>query len=329
MSSDYFKKRKINQSAAKKILLHPKAYYNTLEYQEPEDEDDSPALSMGSLVDCLITEKHKFHDNYYVIDESANCSDAIKKIVSFVYTVKQGVGELKDYKDELINQARLNNYQSNYKDDTLYNDIIKKGNSYFNILKEKGNKIGITLDQKILADEIADSLLYGEFTALEFTPNESKEILYQVEIDWAYRGEPCKSKLDVVEVDHENLCITPKDVKTTSDSLTNWFKKSFHKYRYDFQAGFYKLAIEAWRDEFYPEYTIEPFKFIVEHSKYPGSPIIVVLKSEELYAINDYTYNGVYYEGINTAFDLIEWHTEHNQWEYPKNLYLNRGVLSV
>jgi hypothetical protein len=329
MSSDYFRKRKINQSAAKKILLHPKAYYNTLEYQEPEDEDDSPALSMGSLVDCLITEPEKFDSSYYVIDESINCSDAVKKIVAFIHAIHLGKGELKDYKDEIIAHARANSYQTNYKDETLYNDIVKKGASYYNILTTKANRIGISVDQEMLAKEIKNSLLYGDFTKHEFFSEGNKEILYQLEIDWFYKGEECKSKLDLVEIDHDKMSITPKDVKTSSDVLTSWFRKSFHKYRYDFQAGFYHLAISHWRNENYPGYTIEPFRFIVESSKFPGSPIIVVINSECLYAIEDYEYNGVYYQGINTAFDLIRWHTENNQWDYQKNLYLNRGVLSV
>jgi hypothetical protein len=333
MQDQYFTSKKVNQSSLKLILVHPMMYKNSMEYSE--DRKDTPALSLGSLVDCLITEPEKFSTTYHVQNEAVTTSSAIQKIVMSVYLDTRGntieADRLIDYKDLLLETVRKSGYQPKWKDETVITNVCNEGEKYFEELKIQGDKIAVTQDQYLLAKEIVDSILSHDYTKDHLFPNGNIEIVKQLVIDWEHRGFECKSKLDWLVVNHDDKTIQPIDIKTTESLLSKWFDSSYHKYRYDMQAGYYTMAVKykQQNENWYSDYTVLPFKFIVENTKYPGTPVCFVINTEELYAYKAYEVNGVTYEGIKEAFDRLEWHTDNDLWGYTKEHFEQNGLVGL
>lgn len=332
MEDVYFITKKVNQSSLKLILVHPMMYKNSLE--RTESRKDSPALSLGSLVDCLITEPEKFKSTYH-LQSTINCSAAVQKIVMAVYLSSRenptATDKLIDYKDLVLAATRQQGYQPKWKDETVITNICNEGEKYFEEIKLQEGKIPVTPEQHMLAREIVDSILTHDFTRPHLFPAGSKiEIIKQLIIDWEHRGFECKSKLDWVVIDHEAKTVQPIDIKTTDSLLSKWVESSYHRYRYDIQAGYYTMALRHYLDECgMHDYTIAPFMFVVENTKYPGTPLTFVINSPELYAYEKYVLNGVTYEGIKEAFDRLEWHTNTNIWEYTKEHLESNGLIGL
>lgn len=333
MEDVYFISKKVNQSSLKLILVHPMMYKNSMEYNE--DRKDTPALSLGSLVDCLITEPEQFKSKYHIQDEQIAASPAIQKIVMSVYLTTRAdvtdTDKLIDYQDVLLATVRQAGYQSKWKDETVITNVCNEGEKYFEELKIQGTKIAVTQDQYLLAKEIVDSIVSHDYTSHHLFPKGNVEVIRQLVIDWEHRGFECKSKLDWVVIDHNAKTIQPIDIKTTESLLSKWFETSYHKYRYDIQAGYYTMAVKYKQqsENWCADYTVLPFKFIVENTKYPGTPLCFVVNSPELYAYTTYTYNGNTYEGIKEAFDRLEWHTDHNLWGYTKEHFESDGLIGL
>ena len=160
-----------------------------------------------------------------------------------------------------------------------------------------------------------------------------KEIVSQLEIMWEYKGVALKSKLDFIVIDFQNKTIQPIDVKTIGDS-TSSFVYSFWKRRYDFQAACYTKALEYWVQleenlKQFKGFKILPFKFVVESSKYQGSPLIFHL-SEETFNIGLQGGNveGRHYEGFEQALERLKWHLDSNIWDYTREQWeVNKTIL--
>jgi hypothetical protein len=171
--------------------------------------------------------------------------------------------------------------------------------------------------EKIL--EIVDSLHNNQFTQSFFSTDRG-ECLTQLEIFWDYHGVNLKSKLDIVLVNKEDKTIQPIDVKTTDNPRK--FKDIFERFRYNFQAAAYTLALKEWiiQNKEYEGFKILPFTFIVEGVKYTGSPLI--------YEISEETMNKSFTE-FDIACEKYLFHTSNNLWDYSMEDYHNYGTVKL
>lgn len=309
----------INQSLLKKILIHPGLFLN-------KKSLESQGLTLGSLVDCLILTPEKYHSKFKLI-ENLQITDILKDIwklyreeIKLFRPDKNDEIDLKIL-DEVALKLNYRVTQNNVRIPKILETI-----DYYKFLVEIENSedlIFITPEIKQKADLVVESLLSNLFTRniIKAFTDTDVPIYFQIE---GY-NKRFKALLDALIIDHENRTIEPWDLKTTSDSTSN-FRKAIYKYRYDFQAAFYTEALKYQ----YPNYEILPFKFLVESTEYPGSPLI--------YKMSDYALSigkfggpieGKHYSGFLEAIDLLIWHTNNDVWNYTKIEYENNGIITI
>ncbi len=316
---NYFEiENKLSQSKLKKILIHPKMYKSE---KITLDEDDKIHFTIGSAVDCLMTEPDKFNELYYVLTTKAPTGQ-IKLFIDKYYTLD------KDYDAAFaaVNSAK-------YKIEFFKGKMEDADNkAYLTCLEEEKTILDPLVYETILA--IVES--FGNFTEYQdiIKKTSTNEIVSQLEIMWEYRGYEMKSKLDFIVIDYETKTIQPIDVKTVGDS-TSSFQYSFWKRRYDLQAAFYTEALKYWinhTENFtkLKEFTILPFIFAVESSKYQGSPLLFEVSPETLeIGMNGGTVNDREYEGLNQAISRVHWHENAGEWSYTREQYESNKRISI
>lgn len=299
--------------------MHPK-YANT--------EIESSGFTIGNLVDDLLINEN-IENKYKIVDEQLPTGlllvlyEHIKNIVTekpnnkFILEEMDKLGLYSNIKDE---EKRLNIFKNN-----------KSFTTYIDLLFEE-NKI-ISTQDLILANKIVNSLKTNDFTKYYCTnKGDNLEIINQYEIEWNYLGEIIKSKLDKVIINHNEKTIQALDFKTTGE-YTSLFAKSFIKYKYYWQASLYQAAIYYQiTKKLLPDYTILPFKFVVETTKEEaiGEPKIFTISEKTLEIANvggeleldNYTYN---INGWHQAIEDKIWYDE-NGYEYPRDYIINKGV---
>ena len=92
---------------------------------------------------------------------------------------------------------------------------------------------------------VVNSLRNNQFTKKYFEEyfESSKERFTQLEIYWELKDLKCKSKLDLVFVNHDTKEIQPMDLKTTGNSVFS-FDSSSLRWRYDIKTYLYKTKFK-------------------------------------------------------------------------------------
>lgn len=237
------------------------------------DKVESPSLLFGSMVDTLLTKGIREFEDTYIACDFPEISDTLTNIAKSLYELyKDTYNKFEDIPDELLASTGLahNYYVSSEK--TRVSNIKKSCGVYYNTLIECGDKI--IVNQQDYYDAIAcrDTLKVNNATAQYFADNDpfdvETDIFYQLKFKGEYEGIPIKCMLDVVKVDHVAKVIIPCDLKTTS-SPEYEFHKSFLKWNYYIQAQMYWYILNEAikKDEFYKDYEVLPFRFIVINRK--------------------------------------------------------------
>ena len=141
-----------------------------------------------------------------------------------------------------------------------------------------GNKTILTEDNYITVrrcvDAIMDTPKTSEcFTSSPFEPNITKE--YQLKFKDTFRGVNYRGMLDYVKTDHTKKVVYPYDLKS-SGKAEHDFYKSFIEYGYANQARLYwRLLRNAMdRDDYFREFRLENFQFIVVSKNPDPNPLI-------------------------------------------------------
>ena len=314
----YYEIKAISQSQLTNLSYGPKYYKNNLD----KVQEDSEAMLVGSVVDCLLTEPDKFNDIFYI---------------SKVSKPSGQMGEFVDAYDKCGDKEAAYDIVG-FKRDNLSKVLERfevEGRDYYNeLIMGKSHKV-ITPEMYDMAKKVVDSLLNNEYTQLEF---EGDEVLKQLEILWDYEVEKgvvvkCKSRLDLVTIDHEKKIVYPKDIKVKMDSVGDFYS-SFIKYRYDLQQSFYTEAIKWWilqnnlLDSNGKVYDVAPFKFIVESAKYPGTPLIFQTSESDLHC-GKYggTIRGRKYKGFHELIQDLIYYERNDRFDYERSVIENRGVV--
>lgn len=337
---NYYEVDALSYSSLRALSIGP-AYFKSQQDQESEGKEH---FIIGSAVDCLLTEPDKFWE-FYTLDFNEGCdkipNGQMLKFIDYI-TMNEDCGQISGdcyqeaYEYAGFKQKKLETVITEYKEEYKeYNEWLINRKKFYD---ENKNKTIIRPEIYSLVHKIADSLRINEFTRKYFENSTGKniEVHNQLEIYWELKGLKCKSKLDLVIVDHENKEISINDLKTTGNSVFS-FKSSVFKWNYDYQAAFYSSAlywlINKSNDEYwskFKEYKILPFKFIVESTKNPGMPLIYKCSEKLLNnALTGYIREDRYYKGINELIDDYKWYVETNNWSYSKEIIENCGEIEI
>lgn len=182
--------------------------------------------------------------------------------------------------------SRIGLYAST-KDKAKRKAKIAESQELFEYMLNSGDKIQISTAE---LDTVLDAVRSIKSTSgigeyFNIGRNGDIEVLTQVAIyaklDFEVQGivPEIKGLLDLLILYHNRKVIKPKDLKTKGDSATNFPKAWLDLYKY--QDAMYSFLVRKWRDENYPDYTIEPFEFIVKSFKYPSERVMVFQASEQ------------------------------------------------
>ena len=335
----------ISQSKLKLLMAGVGVYNNT----EPEEKyySEKEHFIIGSAVDTLITMgADACKKEYYVSQLENKPSATIMSIVKEVYDIissessyAKAIADFASddiyFRDTILHVADKQEFQKRWKDETRYKKIVEQGQDYWNDLIESKSRQILSLQQFDLIKIISDNILNHPHTEKYFQDAEHLDIFYQLPLKFMYEDISCKALLDMVIVDHHNGIIQPIDIKTMGDYVSN-FPISFMRRRYDIQAAFYTQAIAddytGWNILF-KDYKILPFKFIVESTTMPGTPLVYTCSEEVLnkgkYGIDSQRIGKHILrekKGFHQAIMLYIWHLE-NGFEVDKHVCLNNGDL--
>lgn len=291
-------------------------------------EVENKGIKHGSLVDVLIYDLlHKtetFDEEFIIADIVAPTATTLKlaKIILDNYIVP-----LTD--SEMLEICRDNRFWASSKDETVIEKFTTEFKDYIKIMMKANNKKIVTTEEYILAKDAANTLLYHEYTHnLFFNDLENH---YQVYFEFNKGRFKFRGYIDKLTIDHDKKLVYIEDIKT-GEGKASKFMKSFLDYRYYLQEAVYCQSFNYIRKKFkIPKgYKLAPFKFIYL-GKFEQTPIVWTV-SEKWHnaALDGFITNGGYhFRGFNELLSEIEYHVQTGQFEHPRNVIENKGVLEL
>lgn len=332
----------ISQSGLK-LLMGGVGLYNN---NEPEEKyySEKEHFIIGSGVDTRITMgadvcKEEYYVSLLEDKPTATIMSIVKEVYdSYNFTNMKLTNEhfaIDNVKELILFAAENQDYQKNWKEETKYNKILLQGQDYWNDLVASNSRQILSSQQFELIKTISDNILNHPHTESYFQDGDDVNIYYQLPLHFVYQQVKCKALLDMIIVNHRDKTIQPIDIKTMGDYVTN-FPISFMRRRYDIQAAFYTQAViddTTWNVEERRGYKILPFKFIVESTIAPGTPLVYtcndqVMEKGKFGVLSQRVGNHVLREreGFHQAVLLYKWHME-NGFEIDKVIVENKGNL--
>lgn len=237
------------------------------------DRVDSPSLTYGSLVDCLITgSKDEFNERFLVAD-FPELADSRIKVIKSVYLRTMGNIPWEQISDDVFNSAiEENQFQMNWKAETRIKVIRECGKEYYDLLTVSDSKTLVSNDVYNDALKAVDALKTSSATQTYFANddpfNDDIERCYQLKFKGKFEDYDIKCMADCLYVNNINKFVCPIDLKTSSHK--EWdFYKSFIDWRYFIQAQLYWYIIRQNMDksEVFKNYKLLDYRFVVVNNQ--------------------------------------------------------------
>lgn len=262
----------------------PALSYSTLSRYEREgfnklstlfDSIESPSLTFGSCVDCLITGTEEDFNRQFMVAELENpLSDTLISITKALFNRwSSEYDNMKNIPEEdilyTIQDIQWNNH---WLPKTRVKKIKEDCASYYKLLylAEGRQIISSYMYNDVL--NVIDKLKSSDATRFYFEPDNMFDMFierfYQLKFKAVFNDIEYRCMPDLLVVLHDKKIIVPVDLKTSSKP--EWdFYKSFIDWRYDLQARLYWNIIRynLDKDPFYMDYDLADYKFIVANKK--------------------------------------------------------------
>lgn len=309
----------------KKYILHEKVD----ESKEQEKED----MRFGNICDCLKFTPDEFEDRY-IISCANKPSGQMLEFVEVLHrlviknTNEYGVlcGNLVDLIEEsyecLVKKSANNKLRDSL--DKFKQRFLedKEGYDFFLELKERENKIVITVEELEWAQKTVDYMNHHPHTApiMSLVSNEKYEVVYQIMLKGVINGMEMKMMGDMAIFNKEKMTCQPLDLKVMGN--VEMFPYNYLKFKYFIQNGTYTSLLR----QNFPEYKIDPLWFVTI-DKYKQSDPIIKKTSEKDFqdALGGFTIDGRKYKGLNQAIEELQWHKESGIWTSSKSVHDNHG----
>lgn len=236
------------------------------------DKVESPSLTLGSAVDCLITSGQEEFDKNFMVAEFPALKDSIRSIVNVLFeNYSQNYRSLNEIPDSIIiDQTVIDAYQLNWKPETRAKVIKEQGSEYYSLLYLAGDRTVIDTALKEQIDNAVTALKTSPSTATLFAENTTSDVIraYQLKFKANFYDIDYRCMADLLITDYVNKVVYPIDLKTSSHA--EWdFYESFIQWRYDIQARLYWRIIRANmdRDPVFKEYKLADYTFVVVNKK--------------------------------------------------------------
>ena len=295
------------------------AFDTHVKYGKGDQKTESSSFRFGSLVDCLLTSPEEFDKDYVI------------------YAGEVPTGQMGQYCKYLLESEpfdmtpELTAYNKvGFKRDSLDKVIArfeKEGKAYYDAMEAAKGKTIISPDENAKAVQLVNTVYTSPFTSYLFKKlPQGVDRKFQYPVYWEYAGVECKSLLDMIIIDHNNMAVYPVDIKTTSYAVEK-FDGSFEKFKYYLQAAFYTEALKY----AFPEYEIKPFRFVVIHSELLDPPIVWLVgkKALEVGKYGGKLKSGREVRGFDELVREYKWHKAHNLWDVSREVYESGGYKII
>lgn len=330
----------VDSSSSLKVFSEDRRkYYKQyiLNEKVSEDEDQSKAIVMGSLVDCLIFEKEEFDNKFHLSTLTKAPTGKMLDFCNALVKIRQEAidnGEEKDF-EQIATEARISADFSWKLETILSNFTGKDPEIYFRELITIGDK-GLTvidLNELSNAEKIVEELQINEHTHHIFNQksNERYIILNQHKIQgFEIDGLPLKGMVDKIIIDHKLKTIQIYDLKCVW-SVESFFYNYYLKRKAYIQAFVYKEAMyQLMKDLGLEKYTVKNPSFVVSDSINYYEPLIYTLSDADMkYAYTGFEYNSKRYEGVKEIIENILWSKKHDKWRISRKNFLSGGILNI
>ena len=366
----YFDSKAVGQSSLKSLTGGLDSFLDN-QYKDEEETHytEKGHFIIGSGVDSKLTgEEDDFDKEYYVSTIDKKPSDTEMAMIHYVledvmdsYTPSQleeeGLEPLQAYLGSIQAASEEFGWYNGKPGEKRIQGLIERCSLYFEDLKAAYGKQVVSKEQADIIDGIVMSLRTHPRTAHFFDRetqqmNTNVDFYYQLPIYFNYKDIDCKALLDLVIVVKDEqgriASVQPIDLKTMSGRTID-FMTSLKSRRYDIQAAWYTMAIQHWMSELgltLGEYTLHPFKFIVESTTIQGNPLIficdesllemgktgrpeldnVCIAKEDIHDIYTIKYNEI--KGYEQLIEDYLFYEEQG-WKEEKVVEQNEGVLKI
>lgn len=331
--SDYRKIDRLSYSALKIYDNDRKKFYKKYILGQEDDDSDSDAARLGTIVDIIMTDPDNF-DDYFVISSAEKPSGQLLKFVTFLFDIT-----LKETKNGVVQSDMIDRMQKAYlvlreenggklrdKYETFVENFVAKGRSYYDELLESVGKMLITSEEMNLANSICDSIRSADC----FNLNKGCKRLSKVVILFDYKDVEMKAEVDEIEIDDIKKIIYPFDYKVTA-FVEDFLFSAFLKRGYYIQSSLYRFAIEQWKKENgYENYVVENLAFKVACQNNYYAPLLY--RTSDRHYIQGFTgfYMGnTYYKGIDQLISEIDYSTENDVWNMSARNSFSNGIVYI
>lgn len=325
----------MKENNLEKLLQNEEEIDLTLSYSKVSDFDrngptalikkavvKNKGIKIGSLVDDLLFNPEEFKDKYFIseVNEPSATLGVLCKIIIENYNSIPSI-------EEIFRIIERNEFWKRCKDKTLLQSYFDN-DEFWNYLKnhfEIQNRIIITQDEKLQAEEIVSIILKHPFSKQLFDANMDHiyQYAFTIKVDkFTFRG-----ILDIISIDHKNKKIYFKDLKTGLNAHSE-FWSSYLKYRYYLQEAIYTIAYEEICKNLQLEgYELMPFEFIYVGLKEKIPVSFIITDKWHTAGKEGFYYDKTYYKGLNQLLDEIYFHWKNKIYNMSKSVYESNGRI--
>lgn len=332
-----------NYSKLKDFVKEPLLVWRKKHLLPEYEFKTTPEMDYGSLVDCMQFEPHLKDQRFGISSAPTPSEGNLKFVNALIGLVEESEDKAFDAEIMFKKAYEIAGIKTPLFENYIANKFI--GSDIEVYFSEKLQNIGKTtlgLPEfeaaervlKMLNNSEATSEIFkhkGEHIECDNDGNVIKHVegIPQLGLKARIEGHMLRVLLDWTLIDHVKKAISPFDMKTTAMGVED-FKFTFFKMKYYIQQGDYEAVIKEWAKAIYPDYTVEPFRFIVVDSSGYVEPLVYEIHAPEGQSFL-HTFNlgeRVYKSGIDIIED-IKYHIENDLWTTSRVNKQNKGKVKI
>lgn len=324
---------KDSSSSIKIFAEDKKKYYKKFILGEPvEDTDDSYAVKMGKIVECLLFEKELFDEKFLFSTCSKTPTGKMMDFINnlYVLTIKYPSNTFLETSEEA---HKITGWSWGY--DKVMENFSKGGSesaeAYYDELlaTKRDNKVLVVANDVAKAETIVEQLKNNPIISeILKAPGINQ---FQME-EFILYGLPMKGMIDRLVIDEKNKLLSIYDLKCTW-SVEGFYKEYYLRRKAYIQAFTYWMGVqELTQTEGHPWYgwDVEFPMFIVCDSTGFYEPLIYTTNNESMKKANDgFIDGGREYPGVQGVIEDLKWARETGKWNISRTNFLNNNSIVI
>jgi len=327
----------INYSTLSKLHKHPRLLI-------AEPSAPHPGQVMGSLIDCLMLTPDEFDEKFYVSAAKTPSESMFNLLNEYLLIAGEGYYPINEEHVRTANSTvKLG---GNWKIDTVIAKFKEACEIFLSEKQTAGNRLVADTQTVDRASRLVTSATTNKFVNEIMNPSgENGLIASQLAIVFYTRFLPdqlFKGLLDRLVIDVEKSKIIINDVKYDSGEMLA-FIQSFTHWNYHLQVAMYRQAIEALLIDERADCSVQAVKDLLFEAKNYEIEFNFIVLSENFepmiyrtttsdYALGLYggtLSNGIKKKGIIQLSNEYLRHKESNFYDYPLDIYDNKGIVQL